>query len=73
MSKQIYKQWKVDGLLVSVNQSSTSAPVMIRKRLVVRYTSDKIGKSLSISDDDNGIMFEVPVDAIEKDIREATT
>ena len=73
MSKKIYKQWKVDGLLVSVNQSSTSAPVMIRKRLVVRYTSDKIGKSLSISDDDNGIMFEVPVDAIEKDIREATT
>ena len=74
MSKKIYKRWEVDGLLFTQNEGTPTSPSIMRnKKFFVQYTSDKTGKSLSIADEANGIMFMIPVDAIEKDIREATT
>ena len=74
MSKKIYKRWRVDGLLVAMNEGTPTSPTIMRnKKFEVQYTSDKEGKSLSIADEGNGIMFVIPVDAIEKDIREGKT
>lgn len=57
------KEWKVEGLLFK-----TRTMRMRRKEFFVRYTSDEIGKSLSIADEVNGIMFQVPFDEIYKAI-----
>ena len=43
---------------------------MTPQKYTVRYTSDKVGKSLSITDEETGVMFLIPFDAISKDIKE---
>ncbi len=59
------KSWRVEGIEASFQKGM---PRMVKKSLVVRYTSDQIGKSLSISDDNAGFMFEIPMDFIIKDL-----
>ena len=60
------KSWKVDGLIVTTAPQPETR--MIPKKLVVRYTSDMRGKSLSIADEVSGIMLQVPFDQIYKEI-----
>ena len=59
------KSWRVEGIEASYQKG---LPRMVKKNLIVRYTSDKIGKSLSISDDNAGFMFEIPMDWILDEI-----
>lgn len=59
--KKMRATWKIKGL-VGTNLG------MITKDFVVRYTSDNIGKSLSIADEANGVMFQIPFDAVYKEI-----
>lgn len=59
------KVWEVDGFtIVDVCKGFRFNPT----KLTVRYTSDKVGKTLSISDDMGGFMFQVPFDEIFKEI-----
>ena len=60
--KKMRATWKIKGLVAVATQG------MIPKSFTVRYTSDNIGKSLSIADEANGVMFEIPFDAIYKEI-----
>ena len=59
------KTWETEGILTSYQKGF---PQFQKRRLTVRYTSDKVGKSLSIADEDNGVMFQVPFDAIYHEI-----
>ena len=69
--KHMRKMWEVTGMVTDTrdNVGFTIKP----KPLVVRYTSDMLGKSLSIADEDLGIMLQIPLDQIYKDITEETT
>ena len=58
------KVFEVDGLIIV-------EAGFLPKKLVVRYSSDQIGKSLSIADDKEGVMFQVPFDEIYEKIKEA--
>lgn len=60
------KIWKVDGVIWATDRKGNGVPVFTN--LVVRCTSDTVGKSLSISDDVHGLMLQVPFDAIEKEL-----
>lgn len=60
------KTWEVDGVIWATGPQGEVCPIFTT--LVVRYKSDIVGKSLSISDDVNGLMLQVPFDAIEKEI-----
>ena len=60
------KTWEVDGVVWATDRKGNVVPVFTN--LVVRYTSDALGKSLSISDDTHGLMLQVPFDAIEKEL-----
>lgn len=60
------KTWEVNGIIWATDRKGNGVPVFTN--LVVRYTSDTVGKSLSISDDVHGLMLEVPFDAIEKEL-----
>ena len=69
------KTWDVNGIIWATDRNGNNVPVFttldmcpIFAPLVVRYTSDAVGKSLSISDDVHGLMLEVPFDAIEKEL-----
>lgn len=53
------KTFEVDGLIVSYQKGF---PQFEKRRFAVRYTSDKVGKSLSIADEGNGVMFQIPMD-----------
>lgn len=64
------KTWTVEGLIASYH---LGFPQFAKRRFVVRYTSDKVGKSLSISDEDLGVMFQVPFDAIIREIQKGET
>ena len=57
--------WNVNGI---VSTASPNGYSMTPKKLCVRYTSDSIGKSLSIADEQLGIMLQVPFDFIEREI-----
>ena len=57
------KTFKVDGIIFV-------EAVMIKTKLVVRYTADEIGKSLSIADEHQGVMFQIPFDKIYEQIKE---
>ena len=59
------KTWETEGILTSYQKGF---PQFQKRRLTVRYTSDKVGKSLSIADEGNGVMFQVPFDAIYHEI-----
>ena len=59
------KTWQTEGILTSFQKGF---PQFQKRRLTVRYTSDKAGKSLSISDDNNGVMFQIPFDGILQEI-----
>lgn len=64
MSKKT-KKWEVNGFsIVDVERGFKFNPLL----LTVRYTSDENGKSLSISDDDGGFMFQIPFSEILEDI-----
>lgn len=60
------KTWEVDGVIWATDRKGNTYPVFTN--LVVRYTSDTVGKSLSISDDVHGLMLQVPFDAIEEEL-----
>ena len=60
-----YKEWHVNGIVCIVGEM----PHFIPKQLVVRFTSDRIGRSLSIADEKEGIMFDIPMDAIIEDLK----
>ena len=66
MSKRT-KMWFVDGIVTSFQKG---LPRMMKKRFCVRYTSDKIGKSLSITDEQSGVMFQIPFDKLYTEIIE---
>lgn len=59
------KTWETEGILTSFQKGF---PQFQKRRLTVRYTSDKVGKSLSIADEGNGVMFQIPFDAIYHEI-----
>lgn len=62
------KTWFVNGIVTSFQKGM---PRMMKKKFCVRYTSDKIGKSLSIADEVSGVMFQVPFDELYKQIVES--
>ena len=62
------KTWKVNGLVFLTGTQKFLG--MHKKKFVVRYTSDEIGKSLSIADEKSGVMFQIPFDSILKQIME---
>lgn len=47
---------------------TTCREQMKRKKIIVRMTADAIGKTLSLSDEKNGIMLTIPIEPIEKDL-----
>ncbi len=59
----MYKSWNETGFIITEKG-------FIPTKFVVRYTADKIGKSLSIADEENGVMFQIPMDRISKEISE---
>jgi hypothetical protein len=59
------KTWNVAGIITSFQNGF---PQFMNKKFVVRYTSDKVGKSLSIADEKSGVMFQIPFDAIYREI-----
>lgn len=59
--KKLRAEWQVAGI-------THSEKGMTPKKLIVRYTSDAIGKSLSIADEELGIMLQIPFDGIYKQI-----
>lgn len=65
------KTWEVDGVIWATDRKGDTYPIF--KKLVVRYMSDTVGKSLSISDEDHGLMMQVPFNAIEKQIKGGST
>ena len=62
------RKWFVNGIVTSFQKGM---PRMMRKKFCVRYTSDKIGKSLSIADETSGVMFQIPFDELYKQIIES--
>lgn len=71
MSKdKFFKTWSIEGLLVLADHDNPDKASMSPQKYTVRYTSDKVGKSLSITDEETGVMFMIPFDAISKDIKE---
>lgn len=58
-------EWNVDGMVSCVTPKGA---IMHPKKLCVRYTSDSIGKSLSIADEQLSIMLQIPFDFIEREI-----
>lgn len=61
------REWFVNGIVTSFQKGM---PRMMKKKFCVRYTSDKIGKSLSIADEVSGVMFQIPFDELYKQIVE---
>ena len=59
------KTWECKGLITSYHRGF---PQFIKRKLTVRYTSDKNGKSLSIGDDLSGVLFQVPFEYILSEI-----
>lgn len=43
---------------------------MQKKTITVRITKDAFGKSLSLADENEGIMLMVPIEPIEKELRQ---
>ena len=43
---------------------------MQKKTLTVRITKDVLGKTLSLADDDESIMLAVPIEPIEKELKQ---
>ena len=66
MNDTSIKIWEVDGIIWATNLQGGMCPIFAK--LTVRYTSDAVGKSLSISDDVHGLMLQVPFDEIEEKI-----
>lgn len=60
------KTFEVDGVIWATDPKGNTYPIF--KKLVVRYMSDAVGKSLSISDEDHGLMMQVPFNAILKEL-----
>lgn len=59
------KEWTKQGNIFIDIEGKTQ---LIQKELVVRYLSDDRGKSLSITDENTGVMFQVPFSDILKEI-----
>lgn len=49
--------------------SNTETMTLKHTKLFVQYTSDNIGKSLSIGDPETGIMYQIPFDGLIKIIK----
>lgn len=58
---------EVHGFVANVKTMS-----MKKKKLQVRYTEDKHGKTLSIADEDLGLQFTVPFNEISEILRDKT-
>lgn len=61
MLNKFYKEWPVQGLRIKVSGSGHS---MVKRELWVRYAKDAAGESLSIADENEGLMFEIPFDGM---------
>lgn len=64
MVKHVYRQRKVSGLLFFEETLS-------KEIVTVRFTTDRLGETLSLSDDKHGVMISVAYEEIEKIIKEA--
>lgn len=53
------------------NRVTNTSILPIPKQLDVRITSSEIGKSLSIADNDMGVMLHIPLEPIAKELKEA--
>ena len=71
--EKFFKTWRVKGLIILADHDDPDKASMTPQKDTVRYTSDKVGKSLSITDEETGVMFLIPFDAISKDIKEGET
>ena len=60
--------WKVKGILHITSPQPLEHRGMHPKNYVVRYTADNLGKSLSMADENNGVMFQIPFDGIYNEI-----
>lgn len=58
------KQYELTGMVINVNEMVPEC-----KRLVVGVSNDKIGRSLSIIDEDTGIMYQIPFEPIADALR----
>ena len=58
--------WDIEGIVFTMAPQTHER--VIRKKLAVRYQSDNLGKSLSIADEESGLMLEIPFDGILKEI-----
>ena len=43
---------------------------LVKAKLTVRGTADSIGKTLTIADDKSGIIFMIPLEAIQGELKE---
>ncbi len=66
--KKMKATWNIEGIVFTTSPQPKTAQGMHQKKFVVRYTSDQIGKSLSIADEKSGVMFQIPFDALYKEI-----
>ena len=51
----------IDGLVSVLEKKGIR---FISRRITVRVTRDKHGQSLSLADETNGVMFEIPVEPV---------
>ena len=58
--------WKVNGLVFRTGPQKRHG--VAQKKLSVRYSDDERGKTLSIADENSGVMFVIQFEEILKDI-----
>ena len=69
MKQDRTKQREVDGIMFEMKSDGWLQPRF--HRIVFRITADNIGKSLSLCDEQQGIMIMIPVEPVEDLIRNA--
>lgn len=51
--------YEINGIVADVNTMQTK-----QKKLTVGVSNDRLGRSISIMDDDTGIMYQIPFEPI---------
>ena len=69
MKQDRTKQREVDGIMFDTKSDGSLRPRF--HRIVFRITADNHGKSLSLCDEQQGIMIMIPVESVEDLIRNA--
>lgn len=60
----------VNGALFQIPKDNNEMLVNYNRKFIVRITADKYGKTLSISDEENGgAMYVIPLESIEDRLR----